>query len=200
MQLPFAGVRPRLLALLAFTALTVAWTGCVSTPRGTASVEGIPNFGRVDARLFRGAQPDAAGLAALSRLGVRTLINLRQPSDTWPAEAEAARAAGLGYFTVPLPGLRAPSDAQITQLLALVAASPAPIFIHCEHGADRTGTVVACYRIRHDGWSVSTALSEADLHGFSIFQIGMRRFIRNFSPLAPAPQSGQISDVRDPYP
>ena len=119
-------------------------------------------------------------MASLQRLGVRTIINLRLPSDTWAGEEASARAHGLRYVSVPLRGLSAPTDAQIAQLLALIASSPTPIFIHCEHGADRTGTLIACYRIRHDGWSSERALAEAKLHGFSIFQIGMRRYIQAF--------------------
>jgi len=159
-------------------------SGCLFAPRGLPASAGVPNFGRVNATLFRGAQPDAAGLAHLRDLGVRTIINFRQPSDTWPDEASSAHALALGYVSMPLPALRAPTDAQVARILALIAASPPPVFIHCEHGADRTGTLVACYRMQHDGWTFDRAFAEAKLYGFSPFQIGMRHYLRSFQPAA----------------
>lgn len=145
--------------------------------------EGIRNFGRVNPALFRGAQPDEQSMANLARLGVRTVINLRMPADTWPGEEAAARAHGLTDLNVPLPGLSAPTDAQVAQVLALIATSPSPVFVHCEHGADRTGTIIACYRIQHDGWTADQAFAEAKQYGFSIFQGGMRHYILTRQPV-----------------
>ena len=171
--------------VLGFLLFVSAFVGCGATPRGAPTTEGIPNFGRVTTTLFRGAQPDEAGMAGLQRLGVRTVINLRLASDTWPAEEASARAHGLTYLAAPLAGLSAPTPAQVSQILALIESSPAPVFVHCQHGADRTGTIVACYRMQHDGWTVERAFAEAKLFGFSIFQIGMKHFIRKFSRTAP---------------
>ena len=55
-----------------------------------------------------------------------------------------------------------------------------PVFVHCKHGADRTGTVVAIYRITHDGWSSEQALHEAKKYGLSWIQFGMKDFIKDY--------------------
>jgi protein tyrosine/serine phosphatase len=68
----------------------------------------------------------------------------------------------------------------VAQVLALLEKLPGPVFIHCKHGCDRTGTMVACYRIQHDGWSAKTALQEAVTYGLSKWERGMKRFIREF--------------------
>ncbi len=175
----------RLAFALGFLLFLAAFVGCSATSRGAPTSEGIPNFGRVNATLFRGAQPDEAGMAGLQRLGVRTVINLRLASDTWPAEEASARAHGLTYLAAPLAGLSAPTEAQVSHILALIESSPSPVFVHCQHGADRTGTIVACYRMQHDGWTVERAFAEAKQFGFSVFQIGMRHFIKAFSPVTP---------------
>lgn len=160
----------------------LAFAGCGVIPRGVPATAGLANFGWANDRLFRGAQPDAAALAQLHARGIRTVINLRPPDEAWDGEPAAARALGLVHHTVPLRGFDAPGDAAMSQVLALITASPGPVYIHCEYGADRTGTVIACYRIRHDGWSAERALAEAQLYGFSSFQAEMRRFILSFPP------------------
>jgi protein tyrosine/serine phosphatase len=161
--------------------LTLAFFGCSAVPRGASATVGIPNFGQVNRGLFRGAQPDGPGMALLQRLGIQTIINLRLPADTWSEEEALAHTLGLGYVSVPLRGLSAPTDADVMRILALIESSPPPVFIHCEHGSDRTGTIIACYRVQHDDWTGERALAEAKSYGFSIFQFGMRRYIRTFS-------------------
>src|SRR2546421_8320580 len=81
----------------------------------------LPNFHQVNAQLYRGAQPKAGGLAQLARLGVKTIINLREGDERADAEEQAARAFGLGYYNVALPGLHRPKDADVARALALIA-------------------------------------------------------------------------------
>lgn len=149
--------------------------------RGLAAQQGIINFGRVSQSLYRGAQPDAQALKNLKRLGIKTIINLRMPGDSWPQEESLARADGILYTNVPLRGWGRPLEAQVTKALRLIETLPAPVFIHCQHGCDRTGTIVACYRIMHDKWSREAALREANAYGLSHFERGMRRFVFDFA-------------------
>lgn len=174
--------------VLSAMALAFMDGGCAGGRRGVPASQGIANFGRVNGTLFRGAQPDERGLENLQRLGVATIINLRMAADAWHGEADAAHRHGLVYVNVPLQGLGAPTDAQVTRVLSLLESSRPPVFVHCEHGADRTGTIVACYRMRHDGWTPDQAMAEAERFGMSGWQFGMRSYVRDYGAKpAPAP-------------
>jgi protein tyrosine/serine phosphatase len=149
--------------------------------RGLPAQQGILNFGKISDVLYRGAQPDAVGLTNLAKLGVKLIINLRMTNDLWAPEETLARAQGLLYTNIPLRGLGRPTDDQIRSILALIQTAPGPVFVHCQHGCDRTGTVVACYRIQHDKWNGDAALNEAVLYGISRFERGMKHFIADFA-------------------
>ncbi len=174
---------PTSLRFLITSALAVLLLGggCTGSPRGEPATEGIANFGRASDALWRGAQPDERGLAKLKQLGAATIVNLRAADDGGVKEEGIARRHGLGYTNVPLPGLSAPDAATVARILSLLATSPAPVFVHCEHGADRTGTIIACYRIQHDGWSAERALAEAGRYGMSGWEFGMKRFVQEFA-------------------
>jgi protein tyrosine/serine phosphatase len=160
-------------------AVLVLAAGCAS--RGLPPRHGVANFGRVNEGLYRGAQPDDAALDQLQRLGVKSVVNLRGAGTASEAEELRAQQMGIIYTNVPLRGLRAPSEAQVTQVIALLKSLPPPVFVHCLHGADRTGTIVACYRIERDGWTNEEALREAKEQGIGFWQLGMMKFIRNFT-------------------
>ncbi len=167
-------MRSSLACLLLLVALSAAGE------RGLPPKEGIRNFGKINDSLYRGAQPDAVGIRNLARLGIRSIINLRMTNDVWKAEAVEARASGITYTNVPLKGVGRPPHAQVATLLALIESLPAPVFVHCEHGCDRTGTIIACYRIRHGGWPSEAALEEARKYGLSKHEQGMIEYIRTF--------------------
>jgi len=87
---------------------------------------------------------------------------------------------------VPMRGLSAPTLEQVSKVLGVLENTDSwPVFIHCRRGADRTGTVLACYRISHDHWQNQKALEEAKTYGLSFFERAMRNFIANFKPAFP---------------
>ena len=157
----------------------IGWM-CLAGERGLPAQQGIANFGMVAENVYRGAQPDKAGVQNLKKLGVKLIINLRMPGESWQQEETAARDCGILFTNVPFKGLGRPTDQQIRTVLGMIQASTAPVFVHCAHGCDRTGTVIACYRIQHDGWSTDAALVEARHYGMSKLERGMRRYVLDF--------------------
>ena len=163
--------------------LVIASHAALSIPvwAAGAPAPGVPNFHQVNERIYRGAQPNGEGWDSLAKLGVKTVIDLRPESEhSCKAEKGAVEAVGMHYVNLPLSGVHAPSDKQISKALSLVDDSASPVFMHCRRGADRTGTVIACYRITHDGWTNRRALHEAVSYGMSWIEFGMQRYVLAF--------------------
>jgi len=141
----------------------------------------LPNLHIVNSALYRGAQPKAGGLQTLKQIGIKTIVNLRGKDENTRAEEAEAQALGLRYYNVSLPEFSAPRDEKVQRVLDLIdAAENQPVFVHCRHGEDRTGTIIACYRMTHDGWTAGQAKKEAEKLGMSWTQFGMRRYIDKF--------------------
>jgi tyrosine-protein phosphatase SIW14 len=160
----------------------------LAIPSWAADIQalGVPNFHQVNDRVYRGGQPTNAGFTSLAALGVKTIIDLRPPGEhSTPAEARTVEAAGMHYINVPMSGVATPANADISKVLALLDGSTdGPVFVHCRRGADRTGTVIACYRIEHDRWANEKALNEAKSLGMRWTELLMKHYIMNFNPAA----------------
>lgn len=152
-----------------------------NVPSREFTEEVLPNFHKVNDQLYRGAQPQANGMKEIAALGIKTVINLRGENERTREEETEAKAVGMHYFSVPLPGLKRPSDEQVEQVLKLIEDPHNwPVFVHCHHGEDRTGIIIAVYRISHDGWSADEAKKEAKLYGMSRFQFWMKDYIGDY--------------------
>lgn len=143
----------------------------------------VRNFDKVNDHLYRGGEPSAVGVGELGAMGIKTIIDLRQKGDGTAAEKDVADELKIKYINIPLGELSAPSNAEMEHILSLLQDNSGAIFVHCRRGKDRTGTVVACYRIQHDGWNNERALQEAKEHGMSSLERSMRSYILHFTPL-----------------
>jgi tyrosine-protein phosphatase SIW14 len=165
-------------SLLTASLLLVAFAGLA---HGDASYSELPNFHQINAQVYRGGQPKAGGLERLRAMGVRTIVNLRGEDDHSRAEGEAVRRLGLRYYSISLPGFSNPKDEEVDRVLDIInAPENQPVFVHCHHGKDRTGTIIASYRISHDGWNAEQAKAEAKRYGLSWVQVGMKNYIDHY--------------------
>jgi protein tyrosine phosphatase (PTP) superfamily phosphohydrolase (DUF442 family) len=187
----------RFLASTALSALLFA----VPNPSQSAitQVAGVPNFHQVTERIFRGGQPEVRGWPELAKIGVKTVIDLRRPGEhSTLAESLAVSAAGMRYVNVPMDGFATPTETQLAVPLSVLDAGE-PVFVHCKLGCDRTGTVIAAYRISRQSWENQKALAEARQMGLHWWENGMRRFIAAYraTPLAPSDSSTAGAPLAD---
>lgn len=126
------------------------------------SAPGLKNFHRVSENVYRGAQPGREGFEQLKKLGVRTVLNLREH------HSDEELIAGLEFRYVHLPvSTTSPDTNLFERIIRILSDTEAgPVFVHCKHGSDRTGAAVALYRIRRQGWPENEAIHEMTRGGY----------------------------------
>ena len=119
----------------------------------------IKNFGQMDERFYRGAQPGAEDYKTLAEIGVKTIIDLRNdPQDYAKASAEAA---GMKYVNIPMSDKKRPQDDQIDKFLSVVNdPETGAFYVHCAGGRHRTGVMGAVYRFNHNHWNYDQVYKE----------------------------------------
>jgi tyrosine-protein phosphatase SIW14 len=125
---------------------------------------GVPNFGQVTRSLFRGAQPSEDGFGALAKMGVGIIVDLRGDSND---EREQVTKLGMQYISIPSQCSHMTDDG-VAKFLSILRDNPdKKVFVHCKYGVDRTGMMVAAYRISQQGWTAEESRREMESFGFS---------------------------------
>lgn len=156
----------------------------------------LDRFAKVDEPLYRGSLPKEADLRSLKALGIKTDITLMGEVpvfDTFHVAREKrwAKKVGLKFVQVKVPTGKVPlagkvSDAVATAFLKVVL-DPAnqPVYFHCLHGRDRTGTMAAVYRIARNGYSNAQAFEEMKSFGFNEKDYPtLAAFVKSYKPAA----------------
>jgi protein tyrosine/serine phosphatase len=128
---------------------------------------GVPNFHKVSDDLYRGAQPSSEGMKQLEKLGIKTIVNLRSVHS----DRDEIKNTGLAYEHIRMT-MWNPEDKDIVRFLKIVTdCKNTPVFVHCQFGSDRTGTMCAIYRIAVEGWNKNEAIDEMTKGGFGFHSI-----------------------------
>ena len=139
-------------------------------PRRAAKIisnPGLPNAYQVSPWLYRGGQPTRQGYEELVKMGVKTVINLR----VTPQNKQLITGLPLTVYQVPINPVVLNTGA-VDEVLKLLS-NPAnyPIYIHCRYGSDRTGTMVALYRMTVEEWPREHAIQEMTAPHFGFHKI-----------------------------
>jgi protein tyrosine/serine phosphatase len=124
----------------------------------------LPNFGEVTTTLYRGGQPSKSGFRILAKMGINIVVDLRGSRDS---ERKIVTKLGMEYVALPWH-CSFPRDKVFAQFLTLLRNnSGKKVFVHCRLGDDRTGMMIASYRMARQGWSAEKAEKEMEKFGFS---------------------------------
>ena len=142
-----------------------------AAPRGKESWakrivrKGCRNLHQVDDNLYRGAQPTVEGFHELKKLGIKTVVNLRRGNT----DRQGIKETKLAYVQIPTKHYDATAEELILFLKIATDEKHTPVFVHCRSGANRTGMMVAIYRVAVNGWTKQEALKEMREGGYNSY-------------------------------
>jgi protein tyrosine phosphatase (PTP) superfamily phosphohydrolase (DUF442 family) len=128
---------------------------------------GLDNFYKVSDNLYRGAQPHREGFVQLKELGIKTIVNLR----SFHSDRDEMGDRDFTYKHIYMKPWHPEKKEIIHFLRTLTEKKMRPVFVHCRHGSDRTGTMCAVYRMVVQGWGKDEAIEEMTKGGFGFHRI-----------------------------
>jgi protein tyrosine phosphatase (PTP) superfamily phosphohydrolase (DUF442 family) len=166
----------KLIAVITITALVLVNTvyGAETSPAHRPErwakpmeMKGVSNLHKVSETLYRSSQPSADGMRNLKAMGIETIVNLR----SFHSDRDEIGDTGLAYEHIYMKAWY-PEEKEAIRFLQIVTnPRRSPVLVHCRHGADRTGTMCALYRVAVQGWSKEEALKEMTEGGFGFHGI-----------------------------
>lgn len=162
--------------IIAFLSITAVFPGVAAErsapPRN--DIPGLSNFAKVSDDVYRGAQPEPLGFAALKKMGIKTIVNLRD----FHSDEKLIKGMGFYYVSIPMIANNIGDAQAVAFLKVIIDPKYKPYFVHCQHGADRTGTMIALYRMYVQEWPRQKVLGELSVYGFHEFFPNLRRYLK----------------------
>ena len=125
--------------------------------------EGLSNLHKVSEEFYRSAQPESGGFASAEKLGIKTIISIRQSdNDTKLAQKEPT---SIKLIHIPLKASSV-TEEDVGRVMNAIYKAEKPVLVHCRYGADRTGLITAYYRIIFENWDREDARIELYYGGY----------------------------------
>ncbi|HEY9788453.1 MAG TPA: tyrosine-protein phosphatase [Candidatus Obscuribacterales bacterium] len=159
----------------------------------------LPNFHQVHPYLYRGGEPTEEGLRELQKMGIKTIIDLRAPSERKMDEPQIAKQLGMKYINLPMDW-HAPTKKQVKTFLEAVDRAKAEhekittdnsekktpaVFLHCAHGSDRTGCLIGIWRVARENWPYDDTYKEMRKYYFGPKYTQLSDAVRNAGAFSP---------------
>ena len=150
-----------LASLLVFAVMAAAQ----SAPQADLSNVKIKNFGQMDERFYRGAQPKENDYESLKALGINTVVDLQAEPKEY--EKRLVESLGMRYVNIPMVGKKYPTEAAVSAFMKLVDdPATGKFYVHCAGGRHRTGAMGAVYRFTKYNWNYDQVYAEMKKYDF----------------------------------
>jgi tyrosine-protein phosphatase SIW14 len=141
----------------------------------------IANFGQMDERYYRGAQPAPDDYQSLKDLGVSTIIDLR--NDPTDYEKKNSEALGMKYYNIPMSGWKTAEDETVAAFMKIMDdPTTGTVYVHCKAGKHRTGLTGAIYRLDKYGWDYDSAYKEMKNYEYSSWPVhfNIKAYVKDY--------------------
>ena len=119
---------------------------------------------QVDKGVWRGPRPTDYDAIRREFLSVISLEGLQEDAKEKIAlNTVLVMSEPITFDEIYIRGI---TQVYLNAILQQVMIVPKPVYVHCQHGEDRTGLVIAAYRVRQCGWTKEHAMEEARGHGY----------------------------------
>lgn len=132
------------------------------------------NLYKINDSLYRSEQPDSLDVEILNKLGIVSILNLRKYHN----DIDFLKTKNFNFYEVEMHAYWI-KNKNVIEALKIINNAPKPLLIHCKHGSDRTGLIVAMYRIIFEDWTKEKAIDELKKYGFHTIFFNIPRYIRN---------------------
>ena len=149
------------------------------------ALDGVENFGRLTPHFYRGAQPEVRAYSSLKTFGIDTVVRLSTGDEFIAGEREHVEGLGMRFESLPWRTADSPTVDQVRAFLTLLHDHPErTVFVHCRKGVDRTGVMVALYRVAIDHWTTDQAIAEMKaFHYRYLLQPHLQAYVEAFPAL-----------------
>ncbi len=153
-----------LLVILSLSFVPRVWAGEAPVNLDESQLTEVPDAVRLEEKLIAGGKPSARGLGQAAEQGIRTVIDLRDPTEGTAEEKDFADAVGLRYVNIPvtLDSFSADQAGKLSEVLNDPATGPA--LLHCATG-QRAVALWALHKNKSEGVPAETAMAEAKSKG-----------------------------------
>lgn len=126
----------------------------------------LKNVYKIDEGIYRSEQPGVNDFIALEEMGLVEVLNLRRfRNDNKKAGKTDLK---LHHISMKAGDIE---EKEVIKALRIINERKGPILIHCWHGSDRTGMLMAMYRIIFQNWSKDEAIHEMTNGNFGFHSI-----------------------------
>jgi len=113
-------------------------------------------------------------------------LDLEDNAPAIAAEAKLAKQLGLQFISREMSSTDSPTDSEVNDILSILEdQSNYPLFIHCKLGEDRTGLIVALYRVLDQKWAAQDAYQEWVQDGFHVYLKGLSSYFTQRTGYSP---------------